>query len=109
SARERVTRDSQIVPGRAGPHMRRDFRFLDSLHTKRAFLHHPAHSHRHIRILLHLADVGRAFFGEWRDVFAINSELAGDFLFADRSLVVIEEIETADLERAIVFAITLAY
>src|SRR5438105_2027155 len=37
-----------------------------------------------------------------------DSEFAGDLLFADRSLVVIEEIEPSYLERAIVSAITRA-
>src|SRR5204863_7702293 len=87
---------------------RRNFRFLNSLYAKRAFLHYPAHPNGHVRIFLHLSDIRRAFFGEGRHVLAINPEFSRDFLFADRPLVVIEEIEPADFERAIVRAITRA-
>src|SRR3982751_5384298 len=40
--------------------------------------------------------------------FAVNPEFSGNFLFADRPLIVIEEIEPADFERAIVRTITRA-
>ena len=88
--------------------MRRNFRFFDPLHTKRAFLHHPAHPNGDVRIFLHLGDVRRAFFGERRDVLPVNPEFSGNFLFPDRPLVVIEKIEPANFERAIVCAITRA-
>ena len=85
--------------------MGRDFGFLNPLHAKRAFLHHAAHSHGYVGIFLHFGDVRRAFFGERRDVFPVNPEFSGNFLFPDRPLVVIEEIEPAHFERAIVRAI----
>src|SRR5215471_72982 len=86
--------------------MRGDLRLFNPLDAEGAFLHHAAHPHRDVRIFLHLGDVGRAFFGEGRDVLTINPEFAGNFLYADRALIVIEEIEAADLKRAIVRAIT---
>src|SRR6516162_9353981 len=85
--------------------MRRDLRFLDPLHTGRAFLHYSAHPNGHVRIFLHLGDVGRTFFGEGRDVLEINSELSGDLLLPKRPLVVIEEIKPAHFEWTVVRAI----
>src|SRR5258708_5839181 len=67
-----------------------------------------AHAHGHVRILRELDRIRRAFFSKRREVFLIDVEGAGDFLFADRPLVVIEKIETPNLERAIVRAITRA-
>src|SRR5437763_15072045 len=73
-----------------------------------AFLHNPAHSNGNIQILRELNRIRRAFFSKRREVFLIDVEGAGDFLFADRPLVVIEKIETPNLERTIVRAITRA-
>ena len=105
---EGIARNSKVIRGSARADVSGDFRFLDPLHTKGAFLHHPAHAHGHVRIFRQLDRIGRAFFGERREVFLIDVERARDFLFADRPLVVIEEIETPNLERAIVRAITRA-
>src|SRR5207302_9680993 len=64
--------------------------------------------HVHVRILRELDRIRRAFFSKRREVFFIDVEGAGDFLFADRPLVVIEKIETPNLEPTIVRAITRA-
>src|SRR4029077_2287531 len=99
-------RNSKIIRGSARADVSGDFRFLDPLHTKGSFLHHPAHAHGHVRILRELDRIRRAFFSKRREVFLIDIEGAGDFLFADRPLVVIEKIETTDLKWAVVRAIT---
>src|SRR5207253_1982339 len=103
-----IARNSKVIPGSARADVSGDFRFLDPLHAKGAFLHHPAHAHGDVRILRELDRIRRAFFSKRREVFLIDVEGAGDFLFADRPLVVIEKIETPNLERAIVRAITRA-
>src|SRR6202011_247310 len=90
-------------------HVRGDFRFLNPLNAVSAFLHHAAHAHGHVRILLHLRNVRCAFAGERREVFFVNAELAGDLLFPDRPLVIIEEVEPAHFEWAVVRAITSAH
>ena len=85
-----------------------DFCFLDPLHTKCALLHHAAHAHGHVRILGELDRIGRTFFSKRREVFLIEIEGTGDFLFPDRPLIVIEIIEAPYLERAVIRAITRA-
>src|SRR5438046_10100123 len=92
----------KVIPGIARADVSGYFCFLDPLHTKGAFLHHPAHAHGHVRILRELDRIRRAFFSERREVFLIDVEGPGNFLLADRSLVVIETIETPNLEWAIV-------
>src|SRR5207302_8155735 len=103
-AGEGFARDAR-VRGSAGAHMRRELRLLNALDAEGALLHHPAHPHRDVRIFLQLHDVGRAFGRERREIFFVDAELPGDFLFTDRSLVVIEIIEAAHFEWAVVRAI----
>src|ERR1700726_3126198 len=85
--------------------MRRDLRLFNALDAEGALLHHPAHPYRHVRILLQLYDVRRAFGRERSEIFLVDAECTGDLLFPDGSLVVIEKIEAAHLERAVVRAI----
>src|SRR5437660_529492 len=88
--------------------MRRNFCFLYPLHAKRAFLHHAAHTYGDVRIFLHLDNVRRAFGGERREIFFIDAQCTCDLLFADWSLIVIEVIESAYLEWAVIRAISRA-
>ena len=76
--------------------MRGDLCLLDALHAKRALLHHPAHANGDVRILLQLHYVRCALGCKRREIFFVDAELAGDFLFADRPLVVIEENMNSD-------------
>src|SRR5213080_1911503 len=82
-----------------------DFCFLYALHTKGAFLHHAAHPHGHIWIFLQLHNIGRTFRRERREIFFVDAQRAGDLLLADWSLGVIEIIEAAHFERAVVRAV----
>ena len=59
--------------------LRGDLRLLDALHAEGAFLHHAAHPHGDVRILLHLDRVGRAFLGQRPEVFLVNGEFARIF------------------------------
>ena len=102
-AREGIARDQRFVR-RARAHVRGDLGFLDPLHAIGAFLHHAAHPHGDVRILLQLHRVRRAFLGQRPEIFLIDRE-PGDLFLADRALVVIEEIKAAHLERAVVRAI----
>src|SRR5206468_70289 len=98
----------QRVRRSPGTHVRSDLRFLDPLHAVSALLHHATHAHGDVWILLHLDRVGRSFFRERPEIFTINGKLTGNFLFPDRPLGVIEIIEAANLEWAVVRAIARA-
>ena len=100
---ERVARDSRLRRS-AGASERRDLCFFDALHTEGAFLHHAAHANGHVRIFLHLDRVRRALGRQRREIFFVDVECAHDLSLADRSLVVIEEIESTHLVGAVVRA-----
>src|SRR4029077_12701105 len=104
---KRIARNVR-VRRRTCTRVRRNFCFLDTLDAECAFFHHAAHAHGNVRIFLHLDNVRRTLAGKRREIFLVDAKCAGDFLLADRPLVVIEIIEPAYLERTVVGAIARA-
>jgi len=86
-------RSSAEVPSRT----LRQLGFFDSLHAIGAFLHHSAHAHGHIRVLLQLHDVRRAFSVSGPEILVIGSEVADIFFFADRPLIVSKKLKRLTL------------
>src|SRR4029077_13935118 len=89
---EAVGRNDDIARG-ASFGLLRDFGLLDALDAEGAFLHHPAHTDRHVRVFGHLHQVPLVVFA-----MAERAEVK----LADGALVPIEEIEPADLVRAVI-------
>ena len=72
-----------------------NFRFFDSLNAEGALFHDSAHTYSDVRILLELDRLLGSFGCEWSKVKLIQG-----------SLVVVEEVESADLVGAVISAVS---
>ena len=84
--------------GGGGLPLLRDLRLLDALHAVGAFFHHAAHADRDVRVALEVRRGADLLLAERTLV-----EVVGDQRVA---LVVVEEVEAADLVRTVIRTIT---